>query len=139
MDHVERQRNEICGLQSQLGEAVHRAVGENIASSSRIEQMMEEEKQAAEAERLQLFSQIKYLIEEADQNRVERIRKSIDVIRTDMTSSTNTLELARSSHSSKMDTWEKKENDLVEQITASCEDVENRMQCDWSVSDPAIF
>jgi DNA phosphorothioation-dependent restriction protein DptG len=132
---VETQRAEIGTLRSQLQEAARQAVEDTQSSSTRMQMLMEVEQEAAEAERSQLFSKLKSLIEETDQKRADRIRKGIDGVKSDMTSSSDALELARASYSTSMDIWDEKEGKLVERITTSHEGVDNRMRCDWTVSD----
>lgn len=131
--HLESQKSEVMGLRSQLQEANRRAVLANQTASSQLGQALDEEREGAEAERAELLSQIELLIEKSAQKQAARLRSKVNNIRADMASSDQTLEQAGNAYGESMDKWALKEDNFVDEITATRDDLKNKMKSDWTV------
>jgi kinesin family member 11 len=134
MSQMEGQRAEINTLRSQLQGAARQAVEESQLSSAQVKQLAEEERRVLDVERQQLFSQIKSLIEEADQKRADRWQRGLAGIETGVTSSAAALDLVRSSYSEKMDVWDEKEKEFVGHVDVARNTVAQRIDVDRDVS-----
>ncbi|KAJ9224971.1 hypothetical protein DTO027B5_2457 [Paecilomyces variotii] len=133
--HLESQKSEVMGLRSQLQEANRRAVLANQTASSQLGQALDEEREGAEAERAELLSQIELLIEKSAQKQAARLRSKVNNIRADMASSDQTLEQAGNAYGESMDKWALKEDKFVDEITATRDDLKNKMKSDWTMFD----
>jgi kinesin family member 11 len=131
--HLETQKAEANNLRIQLEEANRLTITANQAASSTLQQVLEEEREKVEAERVILVSQIQSLMEETSRKQATRLRSKIDGIRTDISTSGAELEQAGNRHSERMDEWTRKETELIGQITESKEALTGRMQDDWMV------
>lgn len=120
-------------LRSQLQEANRRAVLANQTASSQLAHALEEEHENAEAERADLLSQIKLLMEDSAQKQAARLRSKVDNIRSDMASSDETLQQANMAYGENMDQWIQREDEFAEEITATRDNLKNKMKNDWTV------
>lgn len=133
MEHLAAQKAEVNELRSQLQEANRRAIEANEAASTRLQQALEEERENAEADRADLLSQIKLLIEDSGKKQAARLKNRVDGITSDMASSGEMLEQASNTYHDRMKEWTRREDQLIEEVTSSRDTIENRMQNDWNV------
>ncbi|GAD96318.1 kinesin family protein [Paecilomyces variotii No. 5] len=133
--HLESQKSEVIELRSQVQEANRRAVLANQTASSQLGQALDEERANAEAERNELLSQIKLLIQDSAEKQASRLRSKVDNIRSDMTSSDQTLEQASNAYGENIDKWALKEDEFVDEITATRDNLKNKMKNDWTMFD----
>lgn len=133
MEHLEAQKAEVNELRSQLQEANRRAMEANEVASTRLQQALEEERENAEADRADLLSQIKLLIEDSGQKQAARLKSRVDGITSDMASSGEMLEQASNVYHERMKEWTRREDQLIEEVASSRDTIENRMEKDWNV------
>ncbi|KAL2816272.1 P-loop containing nucleoside triphosphate hydrolase protein [Aspergillus granulosus] len=134
-NHLTEQRNEIDRLRVDLQNANREQINTSRKASSHLAQTLEEEQAAAEAERELLMSQIKMLIDESRQKQFGRLKSKIDTVRTEISSSGDSLEQATTHHDRQVDEWVFKSEQFAKDVNASKEELKTRMQSDWEVFD----
>lgn len=132
--HLESQKTEIEELRAQLLEANQQAIQGNESASTDLDKALEEEKQAAEADRADLLSQISLLIEASSQKQTSRLKGRVDTVTSDLKSSGENLQKATDKYQEGMDKWADKESRLMEDVVSSRDAIKGRMQEDWDVS-----
>ncbi|RHZ53732.1 putative kinesin family protein (BimC) [Aspergillus thermomutatus] len=133
--HVNTQKAEINQLRLQLQEANQQAVEANRRASAHLAQTLEEENTHAEAERDNLMSQIKSLIEESRQRHFGRLKGRVECLRTDIMSSGDSLEQATAHYDRQVDEWVFKSEQFAKDVIASRDEVKTKMQSDWEAFD----
>lgn len=131
--HVHNQKTEISELRSQLQQANQQTIEANRRASSQLTQSLEEEHASAEAERDQLMSQMKGLMDESRQRQFNRLKGRFDGVRTDLSSSGDALEQATTHHDRHVDEWVFRAEQFAKDVTASRDEVKTKMQTDWEV------
>lgn len=132
--HLETQKTEIDDLRAQLLEANRQTIQGNQSAATELEKALNEERQAAEADRVDLLSQISLLIEASGQKQASRLKGRVDTVTSDLKGSTDNLQKATETYQEGMTRWVDKENQLMEDVTISRDAVKGRMQEDWAVS-----
>jgi kinesin family protein 11 len=133
-NHLNEQRNEIDRLRVDLQKANRENIETSRKASTHLAQTLEDEQVAAEAERELLMSQIKSLIEESRTKQFGRLKTKIDTVRTDISSSGDSLEQATTHHDRQVDEWVFKSEQFAKDVNESKEELKTRMQNDWEVS-----
>lgn len=131
--HLEGQKTEINRLRSQLQEANRETAEANRKVSSNMAQLLEEEQANAEAEREQLLSQIRVLMDESRQKQFNRVKGRFDTLRTDISSSGDSLEQATAQHDRQIDEWIFRSEQFAKDVNSSKDDIKMKMQNDWEV------
>ncbi|KAJ0416935.1 P-loop containing nucleoside triphosphate hydrolase protein [Aspergillus carlsbadensis] len=134
-DHLNEQRNEIDRLRVDLQTANRENIETSRKASTHLAQTLEDEQVAAEAERELLMSQIKSLIEESRQKQFGRLKTKIDIVRTDISTSGDSLEQATTHHDRQVDEWVFKSEQFAKDVNGSKEELKTRMQNDWEAFD----
>jgi kinesin family protein 11 len=137
--HVNSQRAEINQLRLQLQEANQQAVEANRRASAHLAQTLEEENAHAEAERDNLMSQIRSLIEESRQRQFGRLKGRAEGLRADIMSSGDSLEQATAHYDRQVDEWVFKSEQFAKDIVASRDEFKTKMQCDWEVRNHRLI
>ncbi|KAL2010845.1 hypothetical protein VTN00DRAFT_3563 [Thermoascus crustaceus] len=135
VQHLEEQKAEANALRQQLQIANQQAMEANQRASSQLQHTLEEERENAEADRNNLLSQIKLLLEESGQKQADRLKGKVDGIRSDMASSSQSLEQANATYGERMDEWMRKEDAFVDEVTSSRDALKTKMQDDWTTFD----
>lgn len=131
--HLHGQKTEISELRSQLQQANQQTIEANRKASSQLTQTLEEEHASGEAERDQLLSQMKGLMEESRQRQFNRMKSKFDGVRTDISSSGDVLEQATTHHDRHVDEWVFRAEQFAKDVNASRDEVKTKMQGDWEV------
>lgn len=134
--HLDGQKMEINRLRSQLQEANRETVETNRKVSGNMAQLLEEEQANAEAEREQLLSQIRVLMDESRQKQFNRVKGRFDTLRTDISSSGDSLEQATAQHDRQIDEWIFRSEQFAKDVNSSRDDIKMKMQNDWEVRTP---
>lgn len=132
--HLESQKTEIEGLRAQLVETNRQAIQGNQSTSTDLEKVLEEEREAAESDRAALLSQISLLIEASSQKQASRLRGRVDTVTSDLKSSGEALQKATDKYQEGMDKWTEQGNRLMEDVVNARDGIKGRMQEDWEVS-----
>ncbi|PYH91239.1 kinesin-domain-containing protein [Aspergillus ellipticus CBS 707.79] len=133
--HLNGQKAEINKLRLELQEANQKAVEANRKASSHLAQTLEEENANAQAERDLLLTQMKTLIEESRQRQFGRLKGRVDTVRTDLSSSGDSLEHATAHYDRQVDEWVFKSEQFAKDVNASKDEVRFKMQGDWETFD----
>lgn len=134
--HLDGQKAEINRLRLQLQEANRQTVEANRKASCTMAQLAEEEHANAEAERDQLLSQIKVLMEDSRQKQFSRLKGQFDGLRTDISTSGDSLEQATAQHDRQIDEWVFKSEQFAKDVNSTRDDIKMKMQNDWEVRMP---
>ncbi|PGH28038.1 hypothetical protein AJ80_00293 [Polytolypa hystricis UAMH7299] len=134
-EDLRSQKEEAQRLRKELHEANKQAVKASEDATLDLETAITEEKETVKAERTQLMTQIKALLDEAGEKQATRFKRKIDGIRGDMKESHTSLRDADVIYGESMDTWEHREDDIVEKVSKSEETLKRRMEEDWDAFD----
>ncbi|CZT13544.1 related to chromosome-associated kinesin KIF4 [Rhynchosporium agropyri] len=132
--HITAQRIEVNGLKEQLRAATDAAVLTNDKASTRIEEILSEERQQASTDRQNLLAQITSLVVANGHAQENRLTSKIDDVRGGITASKESLEAAQSAYSKGMESWNYKESRFVKDVWTSRESMTSRLKEDWNVS-----
>lgn len=134
VEHIRSQKTELDELRDALLKANEQTIEANRTASSELQRALEEEREQAALDQAKLLSQIKELVEESAQAQRTRLRNRVNRITLNITSSGASLEAASRTYREGMDGWVQREDDLVQEVTATRDSIKNRMQSDWTVS-----
>ncbi|KAJ5528446.1 hypothetical protein N7527_001839 [Penicillium freii] len=133
--HLGEQKSEVHKLRLELQAANRQTVEANRKASSNLAQVLEEEHASAQAERENLMSHIRGLLEDSSHKQNNRLKGKFDTLRTDISASGDSLEQATAQHDRHIDEWIFKEEQFAKDITASKDEIKTRMQNDWETFD----
>ncbi|CAI7578340.1 unnamed protein product [Penicillium discolor] len=133
--HLDEQKSEVHKLRLELQAANRQTVEANRKASSNLAQVLEEEHASAQAERENLMSHIRGLLEDSSHKQNNRLKGKFDTLRTDISASGDSLEQATVQHDRHIDEWIFKEEQFAKDITASKDEIKTRMQNDWETFD----
>jgi kinesin family protein 11 len=131
---VNAQREEANKLREELTTASELAMQSNSAVSSKLDEVLREEREQAAADRQNLLSQITSLVRAQGEVQDARLGTKIEEVRTDVTSLKEAFEASQTQYSQGMDTWNEKEGELVEEVLRSRETLKSKLKEDWVVS-----
>jgi kinesin family protein 11 len=133
LKHVNAQRAEADELRQQLTAASDLAMQSNAAASSRLEEVLREEREQAAADRQNLLTQITSLVMAQGEAQDARLTSKIEAVKTTVESSKETFEASRAQYSQGMDSWNEKEDKLVDEVLRSRETLKSKLKEDWVV------
>ena len=106
----------------------------NEALSQRMQQVVEEERRQSAEDRQQLLSQISNLINAQAEIQESRLAEKTALLQKSVLDSNTTLEGSVARYGEAMDTWDKKEGTLLEDVKKSRDAVKTTLKDDWNVS-----
>ena len=106
----------------------------NVAASSRLDEVLREEREQAAADRQSLLSQITSLVVAQGEAQDSRLTSKIQEIQKDVLASKESFESSTTQYSAGMDCWNEKETQLVEEVLRSRETLKSKLKEDWVVS-----
>ena len=134
--HMNSQREEAESLRAQVAQATGEAIESEKKLGRRIDQCLDEERQAAASDRHALLSQITELINANGATQEERVAFRFDQVRQDMMESRDRLETAVSSYAAGMDAWSKNETAFQGEVFEARDTLKAKLKKDWtSVSE----
>jgi kinesin family protein 11 len=134
LKHIEAQKTEAGELRQQLHTASELAMQQNAAASTKLEEVLHEEKDRAAADRQNLLSQITNLVMAQGEIQDKRLEVKIADVQQNVISSKETFEASRAKYNRGMDAWNEKESTLVDQVLRSREALKSKLKDDWVVS-----
>jgi kinesin family protein 11 len=134
LKHINAQKAEADELRQQLTAASEVAMQSNVTASSRLDEVLREEREQAAADRQSLLSQITSLVVAQVEVQDARLTSKISDVQISVLSSKETFEAARAQYSQRMDAWNVKEGVLVEEVLRSRETLKGKLKEDWVVS-----
>lgn len=141
VDHLRSQREEVDSLRTQLRKANEKAIEANEKAALRLESTITEERQAADAERSILASQIQNLLNESSDRQAARFKDSIDSVKTEMRISGESLQQSHDKSFDALNNWDRKEDELLRKVLKSESELKSRMKDHLDVSFllPSLF
>ncbi|KAK2767724.1 kinesin motor protein cin8 [Arachnomyces sp. PD_36] len=134
-NHIKSQKAEANDLRRQLQEANKRAAEANARASSQLETALAEERREADADRTNLFAQIKSLMEETSERQANRLKHKVDNVRGDMEATRDSLQKADTKYGEDMDEWTQRGDNLLDEVSKSKESLKTKMRNDWMEID----
>jgi kinesin family protein 11 len=134
LKHVNAQRAEAEALRQQLTAASELAMQSNAAASTRLDDVLREEREQAAADRQSLLSQITNLVMAQGEHQDSRLGAKISEVQKDVLASKESFEASQLQYSKGMDSWNEKEVTLVEEVLRSRETLKSKLKEDWIVS-----
>ncbi|KAH0566044.1 hypothetical protein GP486_000565 [Trichoglossum hirsutum] len=133
--HINSQKAEADELRQQLAAASTELVRANTAASANLGTVLEEERQQAASDRQTLLSQITKLIDSVAETQDARLASRIGSMQSDIGASRSTFEAAQVKYNEGMEVWAQKENQLVEEVLKSREELKGKLKKDWVVAN----
>jgi kinesin family protein 11 len=103
----------------------------NIAASSRLDEVLREERDQAAADRQNLLSQITMLVTVQGEAQNARLTSKISEVQKNVVASKESFEASQAQYSKGMDTWNGNEDKLAEEILRSRETLKSKLKEDW--------
>jgi kinesin family protein 11 len=134
LKHVSAQKAEAEALRQQLSAASELAMQSNTAASSRLDEVLRDEREQAAADRQTLVSQITSLIMAQGEQQEKRLEGKISEVQKDVITVREIFEESHVQYGKGMDAWNEKEVTLVEEVLRSRETLKSKLKEDWVVS-----
>jgi kinesin family protein 11 len=131
--HINEQRAEADDLREKLHMASELAMRLNADAATKLDQILQEERQQAALERQDLLSQISSLVMEQGEVQDQRLAAKIGDVQKSVLSSKETFEASRSEYRQNMNTWDEKEGKLIERVLQSRDTLTSKLNDDWEV------
>lgn len=132
--HITAQRSESENLRRQLQTATNAAVLQNASISTRIQEAVDEERRQSADDRQKLLTQITGLINAQAETQETRLADKAAQIQKSAAESSTALEGAVSTYTEGMDAWDEKENNLLEDVKKSREQLKTKLKDDWNAA-----
>ncbi|CZT05795.1 probable kinesin-related protein bimC [Rhynchosporium graminicola] len=131
LKHIHAQKAEADKLRQQLSTASELAMQSNAAASSRLDDVMKEEREQAAADRQSLLLQITNLVVAQGEAQDTRLASKIHEVQKDVLASKDGFETSKAQYDDGMDAWNEKETVLVEEVLRSRETLKSKLKEDW--------
>lgn len=131
LKHIEAQRTEADALRHQLNTASKLAMQANAAASTKLEDVLREEREQAATDRQTLLSQITNLVMAQGETQDARLGIKIAEVQKDILASKDSFETSQAQYSQGMVAWNEKEGKLVEEVLRSRETLKSKLKEDW--------
>ncbi|CAL3970160.1 hypothetical protein PZA11_006439 [Diplocarpon coronariae] len=131
LKHVHAQKAEADSLRQQLSTASELAMQSNVAASSRLDEVLREEKEQAAVDRQSLLLQISNLVMSQGEAQDVRLSAKIQEVQKDVLASKDSFESSQAQYSTGMNAWSQKESRLVEDVLRSRETLKSKLKEDW--------
>lgn len=131
---LNEQQAENSRLHQQILEANASLVEANKSSQVRLVRVMDEEKQKATEERLQLLSQVTSLINATAETQEKRMSEQMSSVSEEINAATAAHEIKQVTYSEGMDAWSNRSQDIVVGVSKSREGVKSRIKSDFAAA-----
>ncbi|KAH6853299.1 P-loop containing nucleoside triphosphate hydrolase protein [Chaetomium sp. MPI-CAGE-AT-0009] len=132
--HIRAQKAESDRLKHELEEASQAIVESNESVSARIQEVLDEERSQAAAERQTLLSQMTRLINSQAELQESRLADKAALIQDTIADSNKTFQGSVSEYSAGMNAWSERDNKVIEEVTSSRDALKTRLKDDWTVA-----
>lgn len=139
LKHIMSQKKESDSLRTQLEEASETIVISNQSISSKIQEVISEERRQAAEERQDLLLQITSLINSQAELQESRLANRAASIQQNVRETNSVFEGSVSQYSQAMDSWGEKEGQLLSDVAKSRDTMKTKLQDDWNVSDLVLL
>lgn len=134
--HMAAQKTESDKLRQKLEEASRIIVESNGTMSTRIQEVVEEERKQAAVERQNLLRQIGSLISSQAELQESRLAGKTALIQQTVVNSSKTFESDVAQFSEGMDAWNVKDTQILEDVAKSRDALKTKLKDEWTVSLP---
>ncbi|PBP27550.1 kinesin [Diplocarpon rosae] len=134
LKHVHAQKAEADSLRQQLSTASELAMQSSVAASSRLDEVLREEKEQAAVDRQSLLLQISNLVMSHGEAQDARLNFKVQEVQKDVLASKDSFESSQAQYNTGMDAWDQKETQLVEDVLRSRETLKSKLKEDWVAS-----
>lgn len=107
----------------------------NATASTKLEEVLREEREQAATDRQNLLSQITNLIMAQGDIQDERLGVKVAEVQQSILSAKEIFEASRAQYSQGMDAWNEKEGKLAEEVLRTRETLKTKLKEDWVVSN----
>lgn len=135
LKHMHAQRDEVNQLRQQLSDASETAMKANVDASSKLDQVLLEEREQAAIDRQSLLSQISSLINSQGQVQDARLASKVGDVQRQVMASKDAFEIARFEYGQKMDSWNVKDIEVVDGVLKSRESLKSKLKEDWMLAN----
>ncbi|KAK8008531.1 hypothetical protein PG991_011082 [Apiospora marii] len=135
LKHITSQKKESDSLRAQLEEASETIVLSNQSISSRIQEVISEERRQAAEERQDLLLQITSLINSQAELQESRLANRAASIQQSMRENNSVFEGSVSNYSQAMDGLSEKEGQLLSDVAKSRDTMKTKLQDDWNAAN----
>ncbi|KAK0630196.1 P-loop containing nucleoside triphosphate hydrolase protein [Bombardia bombarda] len=135
LQHISAQKTESDKLRQQLEGASRIIVQSNTSVSARIQEVVDEERKRAAAERQSLVSQIASLINSQAEVQESRLAGKTAVIRQTVVDSNQIFGGSVAQYSEGMDAWSAKDSRLLDDAAQFRDTLKTRLKDDWAVAN----
>ncbi|KAK3329099.1 putative kinesin-related protein bimC [Apodospora peruviana] len=129
--HISAQKAESDKLRRQLEGASRTIVESNESVSTRIQEVLDEERKRSAAERQTLLSQITALVNSQGELQESRLAGKTAIIRQTVQDFNQTFEDNIAQYSNGMDAWGSKDSELLAAVTKTRDTLKTRLKDDW--------
>ncbi|KIW20748.1 hypothetical protein PV08_01326 [Exophiala spinifera] len=126
------QREEADTLRFALQEANRANIESQLAVSTQLQTIRDDERRIAEEERQKLKEQIFQLVDSSSQRQQERISDSLIKAQTNLVGAAEQFESADKEYRDKMDQWAEDDTGLMTMVVKAREDIKTKMKGDWT-------
>lgn len=137
--HIRAQKAESDRLRQELEEATQAIVESNQSVSAKIQEVLDEERAQAAAERQALLAQISKLINSQAEAQESRLAGKAAQIQETILDSSKTFEGSVAEYTTGMNAWSEKDGKLLEDVSSSKDALKTRLKDDWAVSSSLFF
>lgn len=131
--HMRAQKAESDRLRQELEEATQTIVESNESVSTRIQEVLDEERAQAATERQALLSQLTKLINSQAEVQESRLADKAALIQETISESNKTFEGGVAEYSAGMKAWSERDSKALEDISSSRDALKTRLKDDWTV------
>lgn len=131
--HMRVQKAESDRLRQELEEATHAMVESNESVATRIQELLDEERAQAAAERQALLAQIARLVNSQAELQESRLADRAAQIQDTILDSSKALKESVGEYSAGMNAWGERDNKALEEASASKDALKTRLKDDWAV------
>ncbi|KAI1077674.1 kinesin-domain-containing protein, partial [Whalleya microplaca] len=135
LKHITSQRKESDNLRQQLHGASNTIIQTNATIASQIQEVVNEERQQAAEERRHLLAQISALVNSQAEVQESRLANKAASIQQSIQMNNTAFSGSMVQFSQGMDSWDEKEDQLVNEVTNSRETLKTRLKDDWTAAN----
>ncbi|AEO53091.1 hypothetical protein MYCTH_2293965 [Thermothelomyces thermophilus ATCC 42464] len=132
--HMRAQKAESDRLRHELEEATHAMVESNESVATRIQEVLDEERAQAAAERQALLAQIARLVNSQAEQQESRLADRAAQIQDAILDSNKTLKESVGEYSAGMNAWAERDSKALEEASTSRDALKTRLKDDWTTA-----
>ncbi|KAF5130713.1 Kinesin-like protein bimC [Metarhizium anisopliae] len=132
--HITAQRSEADSLRRQLQSAMNTIALQNTSLSRRVQEALDEERRQTAEDRQKLMIQITSLVNSQADAQEARLADRATFIQKSVAESNASMEDAMAQYTQGMESWDGKENELMEEVKKSREQLKIKLKDDWTLA-----